>query len=263
MQSTGSALRWTMHVGAAVIAVLSVGGAIAAPALAWSTNNPQWDVGATILASGESRSISAEAQGVQKFVSGETTFACSSVAVETGAVLLGSNAPSPGTSTETLHYGGCVVKLTSNGEERKGCKVNSLGQAAGTVITQNLISKLAFQTLGAAEEERESATVSVMKPEAGSKFAELELSGEACPFPGVGKYAIEGEVVARNKEGNVHTSTHLLEEPATAVKVYFYNNAGTSVEERVKGLKAFGGSATSVGNILVTPSPSVEWWIFG
>jgi hypothetical protein len=242
----------------AVAACLVVVGGVA-PALAGSSGNPQWSVSGSTLGSGETRETKAEAGGTQKLKSGEITVVCSSVGLESGATIKGGSGATPGSGTEQLVYGGCIVQRTSTEEVASGCKVSSTGEPVGTVKSEKLSAKLAYTTPGAAEKE-EPSTVSVLKPESTSTFLQLELTGEGCPVPGAGKYPVEGELAMKNIEGNVEKTSHTGEAPSTSVKTYFLNNGGLPKEEKVKGLKVNGSaSAVYVGNAVVGLTAGSSW----
>jgi hypothetical protein len=242
----------------AVSACLTVFAGVA-PALAGSGGNPQWSVEATQLKTGETKGVTGEAATTQKLKSGEATVACTTLALEAGSVIAGGAGATPGTGTEQLLYGSCVVENTTTEEVAVGCKVNSSGQAAGSVKTEQLKAKLAYTSSGAAERE-EPSTVTVLKPETGTVFLQLELSGEHCPTPGNGKYNVEGEVALKNPEGSTEKAKHTTEAPTTSVKTFYLNSGGLPKEEKVKGLKV-GGVTTAVysGNATFQTSPEAAW----
>ena len=242
---------------AAVAACLIVFAGVA-PALAGSGGNPQWAIAGTALKTGETREISGEASGAQKLKSGETTVACSTLGFEAGSVIAGGAGATPGTGTEQLLYGGCVVEDTATEEVAAGCKVNSVGESAGTVKTTLLKAKLGYTGSLAAERE-EPSTVTYLKPESGSVFLQLELSGEGCPTPGNGKYNVEGDLALKDPEGSVEKTTHTAEAPNTSVKVFYLNSGGLPKEEKVKGLKVSGSSTFYTGNSAIATSPSSNW----
>jgi hypothetical protein len=229
------------------------------PALAGTGGNPQWSVAGAQLVTGETKGVTGEAATTQKLKSGESTVACSTVALESGSVIAGGSGATPGTGTEQLLYGSCVVQNTTSGEVAVGCKVNSVGQTAGSVKTEQLKAKLAYTTGGAAELE-EPNTVTVLKPETGTVFLQLEMSGEHCPTPGNGKYNVEGEIALKNPEGSSEKTKHTAEAPTTSVKTYYLNSGGLPKEEKVKGLKV-GGVTTAVytGNTTSQTSGESLW----
>jgi hypothetical protein len=242
---------------AAVLACLGVAAGVA-PALAGSTGNPQWEVGGSVLKSGETKEISLVASGSQKFKTSELTVACSGAGLEAGSHITGGVGATPGTGTEQIVYSGCVIEKT-NEEVISGCKVNSVGATSGTVKTEKLTATLGYTSPVAAELE-EPKTVTDLKPETGSSFLQLELSGESCPFPGNGKYNIEGEVALKNVEGSTEKAKHTAEAPSTSVKVFYLNNGGLPKEEKVKTLKISSlANGAYVGNVIGTTSPEAGW----
>lgn len=250
-----------MKVGIVAIVLCLVASAGVSPALAGSGGNPQWAVEGSQLGSGESKEISSTGAGAQKFKSGEATIACSGVGVESGAVATGGSGATPGTGTERLVFSGCVVENTTTEAEYAGCKVNSVGASSGTLKTVVLKARLGYVSAGAAERE-ESSTVTVLKPESGTSLLEMELSGEGCPAPGSGKYAIEGEMGMRNIEGSSEKVKHTVEAPSSPVKFYYLNSSGIPKEEKVKGLKIAGSaSAVYTGSATVETAGALNWSI--
>lgn len=243
---------------AAVLVCLAVVAGVA-PALAGSTGNPQWQVGGSILKSAETKEISLAGSGSQKFKTSELTVACSGASLEAGSHITGGVGATPGTGTERIIYSGCVIQKTTTEEVIPGCKVNSTGATAGTVKSEKLTATLGYATTVAAESETPN-TVTDLKPETGSSFLQLELSGESCPFPGNGKYNIEGEVAMKNLEGSTEKAKHTAEAPSTSVKVFFLNNGGLPKEEKVKTLKISSlANGAYVGSVIGTPSPEAGW----
>ncbi len=229
------------------------------PALAGSGGNPQWSVAGTQLALGETKSVTGEASGAQKLKSGETTIACTSLSLGAGSAITGGSGATPGTGTEQLVYGGCVVENTTSEEVYAGCKVNSVGETTGTLKTEHLAAKLAYTGSGAAEHE-EPSTLTVLKPESGTTFLTIEYSGEHCPTPGNGKYVAEGELALKNPEGITEKTKHTAEAPLSSVKIYYINSAGVPEEHKVKGIKVQSMSnAVYFGNSIMTVSSEPNW----
>jgi hypothetical protein len=248
-----------MRLGLAAVLVCLAVVAGVAPALAGSTGNPQWQVGGAILKSGETQEISLEASGAQKLKTSELIVACSSASLEAGSHITGGSGATPGSGSERLIYSGCVIEKVSNEEPISGCKVNSAGSASGTVRTEQLAVKLGYTSPFAAEHE-EPSTVTDLKPETGSSFLQLELSGENCPFPGNGKYNIEGEVAMKNVEGSTEKAKHTAEAPLTSVKTFYLNNGGLPKEEKVKTLKISSiANGVYVGNVIGTTTSAANW----
>ena len=243
---------------AAIAACLIVFAGVA-PALAGSGGNPQWAIAGTPLKTGETREITGEASSAQKLKSGETTIACSTLSFVAGSVIAGGAGATPGTGTERLVYGGCVVENTTTEEVIAGCKANSVGESAGSIKTELLKAKLGYTGTVVAERE-EPSTVTDLKPESGTVFLQLELSGENCPTPGNGKYNVEGEIALKNPEGNVEKTSHTAEAPSTTVKVFYLNSGGLPKEEKVKGLKVEGmTTAIYTGTSATKTNPESSW----
>jgi hypothetical protein len=249
--------RTRLGIAALIACLIAVAGV--APALAGSSGNPQWSVEGTALKTGETKTITGEASGVQKLKSGEVTVACSALALESGSVIAGGSGSTSGTGTEQLVYSGCTIENTATEEPISGCKVNSSGSANGTVKTEQLKARLAYSSSSAAEHE-EASTVTVLKPETGVNFLQLELSGENCPTPGNGKYGVEGELALHNPEGSTEKTKHTSEATATSIKTFYLNNGGLPKEEKVKGLKVVGiANAVYSGNAIFKTSPEAAW----
>ncbi len=250
-----------MRLGFAVLAASLLAVAIVAPAFGGSSNNPQWDVNGSVLRSPETLEVLGEGTGKQKLLSSEMTIQCTGDKLE-GATIVGGAGALPGSGTETFIFTGCNVKKNNNGEEPAGCKVNSVGETAGTIKTAKLASKLVYANAPAANNEEASNTLSLMKAEGGEKFAQVELSGEGCPFPGKGKYNVEGELLARNKEGSSAAVQHVLEAPSTPIQKYWVNNSGVAKEETISVLRVVGMiGAIYSGNTTVETASKQEWWV--
>jgi hypothetical protein len=199
--------------------------------------NPAWEVEeggvAKLLAAGESREITAEANGNQELAATGVTLVCSSVTLAAGATITGGE---PGTDKETLVYGGCKVK-------EKACEARTKGGAVAEQIqTSALKSTLAFETKAAAEASK-APTVTLFEPSEGTTFVEVELKGTECPF--IENATIKGTVAVKNLGAeSERLITHEIEAPATALTKVFKNPG--AVETKVK-LTAFGLAAKYVG----------------
>lgn len=242
----------------AAIVVCATVAAGVAPALAGSSGNPQWSVAGTTLSSGESREIKGEGPGTQKFHAGEVTVACSATALESGATIIGGSGSTPGTGSEQLVYTGCQIRKSATEEVVSGCAVYSVGAAAGTMKTAKLAARLGYVSQTAAEHE-EPNTVTVLKPETGSAYLQVELTGESCPLPGAGKYTVEGEIALKNPESGVEKAKHAVEAPSTSVKAFYLNSGGVAKEEKLRGLKMSTYNAVYVGEA-TTETISGERW---
>jgi hypothetical protein len=229
----------------------------ATSALAASTNNPQYqecnkvaagtgkftDAACTKegvgnfeekLLGAEGKEFSAEASSAQTFADGtaKLTVSCSALKVAKGAKLIGSTAPAPGTSEETLEYEKCEVV------GKAACEINK-GKAGSAKFTSNpLKTTLVFATKAAAEKE-ESDTLTLIEPKTGTAFSKFELSGE-CPV--TGSFTLEGSILAENVEGSTNSPKHTLNLPAEAITAYFSNSSGKTTE----GLIGFKGGGVKV-----------------
>jgi hypothetical protein len=236
----------TLKLGLGLVAAVAL--VAASVALAASTNNPQYKVAGAILGSGNTRIFTVTQVNTQTLKGTGLTIECTGLKAEAGATIIGSAAPNPGTSKETLEYSGCTVKNFPK------CKVN--GHIPGEIKTQPLINKLAFETKAAAEKEKEP-TVTVLTPEAEKepKFALFTLTEEnkgtkECPL--TGEVGSKGSVALKNvAKAEEETETHELEGTEPALKAYWLNEGGESTEHKVR-LEVAGLAATYVGKSRVT-----------
>jgi hypothetical protein len=246
-------------VGTLVAAAFVIGLIGAASAMAHATNNPQWQILGTVLKAGETVKVHAEANGVQTLSSVGLSIECTKFGLLPGAILVGSNAPAPGTSEEIIQYSECKVKSSPL------CKIN--GAVPGKIETKPLIDLLVFLTkLGALDENAlESGTL--FEPKTGEKFAEFELS-EANPgtkeCPATGNTLVEGKgVLVNNLNADELSTVKEIEAPATAKTKYFVNEPGLVVKEKTGvNIKIGGIAATYTGNARILLASKEHWGIF-
>jgi hypothetical protein len=273
--------------GLCLVAVFAMSAVAASAASATSTNNPQWDIchnvgagnghftdskcetagtgewEAKILGNAELEEVTAKAKGNQKLsVPGaKVTIVCKSYSLKAGAVIVGSAAPAAGTDEETIEYKECEV------EGSPKCEINKVKGGKATITTEPLKSWLGFKTKEAAEKE-ESNTLTYFAPQTPPKFVAFELkkeTGGSCPFGSEGISEVEGQVAVENIEGSVHAVKHTLKAPATAIKAYWVNEGGKTVEKKVTELKLKGiikFAATYEGESEVELVSKSNWWIF-
>jgi hypothetical protein len=240
--------------GLALMVVLAISVVSSASASA-ATNNPQWQVAGKVLTAGESKEVTAEANGAQKLNIGGAflgNIKCTALKLQARAKILGSTAPNPGTDEETIVYEKCEL------EGKPECKIN--GEAAGVAkITTNLLkSTLVFETKAAAEAQS-APTLTLFEPKVGTVFVTLELTGTC---NATGKFEITGQVAAKNPEGATEKEVHVSESPATAITKYFVNEGGVTTEKKVTALKFGIFPASYIGNSNIRLSTKELWSIF-
>ena len=81
--------------------------AVAATA-AQAEEAPYWSIEGTRLAAGKTAELTVKAVTNQVLTAAGITVTCKRLAVEKGAVLLGSEPGEPGKNDETLHYTKCI-----------------------------------------------------------------------------------------------------------------------------------------------------------
>jgi hypothetical protein len=186
---------------------------------------------------------------------------CSALRLLPGAYLLGG---SPGKDFEQILYSGCIV----NGFPK--CDPLSLGQPLGSIQTEPLESELVFLTQAGAKELNPDESGTLFRPAPpGTRFAgilghELPEGGSNCPAILRQETSVTGEVILRNDEPLVHSESHILLAPATAITSYFLGHTGE--EKTIKKLNAFGEIAKYTGTTLVDvtllgSSTSLSFWI--
>lgn len=257
MRST--TMRIMRMTGTLLAATCVIGLIAAASAMAHATNNPQWQILGKILKAGETVGVTAEANGVQKLTSAALTIECTKFALAAGAILIGSDAPAPGTSEETIVYSGCKVAGFPN------CKINN--EVPGEIETKPLRDLLVFLTrLGALDENAlESGTL--FEPKTPKIFAEFTLS-EANPGTGecpvTGNTVVEGTgVLVNNLNADLLSTVKEIEAPSIKKTAYFVNEGKLLTLERTGvNIKVGGAPATYIGISRISLVSKDHWGIF-
>jgi hypothetical protein len=209
-----------------------------------------------LLTENETREITGEANGVQKFSAAGLTITCKKLKFKQGAVILGGE---PGKDHETLVYEECEI------EGKPGCKVKTVGGTNGTIDTLPMTSTLVYASKEAEEKENLTATLMLFKPTTGEVFFEIFLEGEECPAALREKaLPVKGELLAENEKGNEHLITHELSFPATALKVYWLQVEGKATEKEIKKLLLLTSAATYSGKVkadLAGSQLGQAWWL--
>ena len=237
--------------GTLLAAVFVIGLIGATSAMAASTNNPQWLILSTVLAAGKTAAIDAEANGVQTLASTGLTIECKKFGLLPGAILIGSTAPAPGTSEETILYSECEVAGFP------ACKIG--GAVPGKIETHALRDLLVFLTKIAAEKEEAAGSGTLFEPKTGTAFALIPLSG-TCPLTGT--VTVSGNGVVVNNLTVNHEVTHEIEAPTPAKKEYWSNKSGVSTQTTGIKLEVAGLAATYTGKAKILLANKEPWGIF-
>jgi hypothetical protein len=244
--------------GTLLAAVFVVGLVGAASASALSTNNPQWQILSTILKAGETKNIRAEARGTQTLAGTGLTIECKEFSLAAGAHLIGSNAPNPGTSEETIVYSNCTIPASAK------CKIN--GAVPGKIETKPLLNLLVFLTEVGALNENALESGTLFEPKTAPTFALFVLTEEKpgtkeCPL--TGDVLVEGSgVIVKNLTADVLSLAHEIDAPTTAIKTYWVNEGGVSKQKTGVNIKVAGLAATYSGNSKVFLENDDLWDIF-
>jgi hypothetical protein len=161
-------------VGVVMLLVVVCGGVGASVAVAEEA--PYWSIEGTRLGAGKTAELTAKAVTNQVLNAAGITVTCTAVAVEKGAVLLGSEPGEPGKNDETLHYTGCTV--AGNGT---GCTVTG-----GEVTSNPLTSELAYAS-------NKKSLVVEFTPASGRRLLILDFGGSGCVET---ETVLEGQLVA-------------------------------------------------------------------
>jgi hypothetical protein len=237
-------MRSMKLLGIAVGAVCALSAVLVTPALA--KNNPVFLSGGGIFMGPVE--ILAETNGTQLLQSkAAETIACSSVKLNSGATISNDLSPNWGLDSETIVYEGCKYGKSTT------CTVKNKG---GTIETDPLVSKLAWEKETGAEKETTTGTLTVFTP-TGTNFVELEFSGTGCPI--LTKDDVKGSVAVSNA-GNSATEelSHELSAPEPAIAKYFYN-VGSKTETGKAALEAFGVEAKYVGKDKIMLTSDANW----
>jgi hypothetical protein len=152
----------------------------------------------------------------QKFHLGgafSATVACKKVTLAKGAKAFGGE---PGIVEESRKYEGCSV------EHMPGCEINKEAAGKAKITSAPLVSALVFITKKGAEKKNpeETGMLTNAKAGKGSPLLTFELSG-ACP--GVGKFDVTGQFLAKNVKAGKHTEKQALSAPAKRLTKYYFN----------------------------------------
>jgi hypothetical protein len=247
-------MRGIKLVGLALVVMAAMASLGATSAFAGTAENPEFVLSKNPLAFG----ITAAANGAQTLKAPGITINCSSVAVNSGAILFSEKEienekhekvkVKASGDEETLTYSGCSV------EGHSECEVHSPGAANGTIATNALVSKLAFKTKAkaTAKEAKNNGTVTVFTPKSGNVFVEIELKGSCGFVPKSNK--VEGSVVVTNVQGAAEPEkAHSHELSAENQRNYFVN---PGAKEETAELTAFSLEASYTGKSKVTAKES-------
>ena len=214
---------------------------------------------AFLLQPGKTLTVLAHAVTTQLLGNSAAVVECTGFKLLSGAYLLGG---SPGKDFEQILYSGCTV----NGFSR--CDVLSLGQPFGSIQTEPLESELVFLSKKTAEELNPDESGTLFRPASpNTRFAQLlanELTASGCPASLRVISNVTGEVILQNDEPLVHSVSHILLAPKTAIGSYFLGHTG--IEDKIAKLEAFGASAKYLGTTLVDvtllgSSTNLSFWI--
>jgi hypothetical protein len=219
---------------------------------------------AELLKSGKTLTVLAHAVTNQLLGNSAAVIECSSLHLLPGAYLLGG---SPGKNFEQILYSGCIVVGFPK------CDPLSLNEPLGSIQTLPLESELVFLTKAGAIELNPDESGTLFRPANGvTHFAEItahELPVEndkECPASlASGAHSlVKGEVILKNDNPLVHSESHELLAPKTAILSYFLGHTGE--EKTIKKLEAFGLAAKYLGTSLVdvtllNSNTSLSFWI--
>jgi hypothetical protein len=204
---------------------------------------------AELLQPGKTLTVLAHAVTNQLLGTSAAIVECASLNLLSGAYLLGG---SPGKDFEQILYSGCTVPGFPK------CDPLSLGEPLGSIQTEPLESELVFLTKKGAEELNPDESGTLFRPANGvTHFVEItahELPVEndkECPtiLASGAHTPVKGEVILKNDNPLVHSESHELLAPKTAITSYFLGHTGE--EHKIKKLEAFGLSAKYLGTSLV------------
>lgn len=228
---------------AALAALLTANLLPAAAARAASTDNPQWEIESGLLGPTETVLTSALAETSQKITITKSPVLCKtlSFAEKRGTKTIehdfkGSSAPSPGTGTEALNYGGCEVEGASS------CTINSESAGHAKIETEPLNDTLVFSSKVAAEKE-EARTLTLFEPRS-KAFASITF-GSGCPVTGEVKIN-GGAILAENQHWTSFGEKDEFTFPTKAIQAYFKNTGGHTEEVKINDFKSEGPTAGDV-----------------
>jgi hypothetical protein len=236
-------------VGVVVLLVVVCGGVGASVAVAEEA--PYWSIEGTRLAAGKTAEITFKATTNQEFEAAGIKVTCEAVAVEKGAVLLGSEPGEPGKNNETFRYTLCSV--TGNGSP---CAVEN-----GELVSRPLTSELGYAS-------NKKSLVVEFTPASGKKLAVWKFVGSGCKETETG---LEGQLVAgvftdaatpvllELPNAVASAPSFLLKFVAAPKSKIFLIKGGTGTEVETAEIKAFGHEAIALGTLLVALVSGKSW----
>jgi hypothetical protein len=228
-------MKRTQILGLCLAALFAMGGLVAAQA---SAIEFVWKVNGSKLETGQEKTLTSKAEGLQilktTVLGTAIEIKCSTVST-TGAKIIGGK---PGTSTETVAYGGCVVGKPS------GCKVK------GEAITTNPLKDEIVEGLGTSA----GKALALFAPVTGKVFAEPKLEGGFLCL----SLAVEGSVLAEANPQKEEVETGILKFEAANGK----ESKGSGGETRKDGLTVSGNAAAVKGEVLTKLSPVEKFGVF-
>lgn len=214
--------------------VALVAAVLASPALALSTNNPQFhrcelggsglrftnstcteesslgEYGEEILESG-SREFKASGTSVEFGPSAET-IRCKNISASESKVIGASSEGRSGAEAK-LDFEDCEVVGSPS------CEINSTKSGTATIASESLSAVIDYATQGGAEIEEGNAVI-VFKPASGTTLATFKLSGSCSS---AGTFHLEGDIALEDVSGSEHSSDLLVEAPSSGITKAYYN----------------------------------------
>jgi hypothetical protein len=151
-----------------------------------------------------------------------------------------NNAAKEGIDTGTVTYSECAAWSTTKNaakqwiqkEELKKCTVKSPGEAAGTIKTKEIASKLAFIEEHAPGEVAPVEIAEVFKPKEGEVFVTVEVAGEGCAAAVTAE--VKGSVIGKIPRSETVLST---QEAVVGNVLFETTNVEAGVSQRYKKYK--------------------------
>lgn len=210
------------------------------------------------LGPGENEPIGVEGNGAQALGVSSAVLEAKKLTAATGATLIGSSAPNPGMNEEALIYEEVSVKGSPN------CKIEQNEKVVTRLETSVLTGTLVYIKKAAAEKEEVKGTGTLLQPKSGKSFIKFKLRGAECPVTGEfnveGSTVLENIVTAEKEQWSQLAPTQELNGPASAIKVYYVNESGKTVE-KAGGLKASEASVSDVGKVKITDKAKHFWGV--
>lgn len=238
--------------GIALAAMLVLSGVAAG--MAHAGKAPRWKVAGAFLGETEEKNFEGKnTEWLRLEVPVKTTLLLEFPAgecKETGKIK-GSKMEMPGTKKEVVLSCTGVVVLSP-----AGCTVNSVGKAAGTVVTNKLKATLVWKnsTLG--------STLELLSAEAaGGSIGEIEVQGGGCPAEVKGKYPIKEEVLGEVKPvtEEQNAGTVILPEP---MYTEWWDNQATRVKNTITQLTVGGTTSVLRGTFSYELKPQQKFGVY-